>query len=152
MHHLHKTVILKTQSFSRLIQPLYFIIMKQKKNSWISYPGTEQYNFLILYSAKEANYDKITCSSSTLELTRYRLPLITADVLSDNLTQNVNYTNLLLGFIYHINFKLAIYFVFFTFPPMQHNSLFRTLSPDSAFEIYLTLNTFVSWSVTVHVV
>jgi len=40
----------------------------------ISYPGTEQYNFLILNSAKEENYDKVTSSTSTLELTRYRLP------------------------------------------------------------------------------
>ena len=69
----HKTI------FKTIIQQdvkfIHFIQLSWIENQFlISYPGKEQHNFLILNSAKEANYDKVTSLSSTLELRRYHLP------------------------------------------------------------------------------
>ena len=51
------------------------VLLWNQNQFLISYPGTEQYNLLILNSARVASYAKVTGSLSTLELTRYRLPL-----------------------------------------------------------------------------
>ena len=50
------------------------IVLWNENQFLISYPGTEQYNLLILNSARVASYHKVTSSLPTLELIRYRLP------------------------------------------------------------------------------